>query len=104
MNASRVQRRRACIDQVRCQFRVSERRVCHVLGQHRSTQRYHPRGRADEDQLVADMIELARQYGRYGYRRVAALLRDAGWQVSDGRIERLWRREGLKVPSKQRPS
>lgn len=47
------------------------------------------------------MIELARQYGRYGYRRVAALLRDAGWQVSDGRIERLWRREGLKVPSKQ---
>lgn len=47
------------------------------------------------------MIELARQYGRYGYRRIAALLRDAGWQVSDGRIDRLWRREGLKVPSKQ---
>ncbi len=47
------------------------------------------------------MIELARQYGRYGYRRIAALLRDAGWQVSDGRVERLWRREGLKVPSKQ---
>ncbi|MGI9510155.1 MAG: IS3 family transposase [Geminicoccaceae bacterium] len=94
-------RRRACIDQVRCQFRISERRVCRVLGQHRSTQRYRPRGRADEDRLVADMIELTRQYGRYGYRRIAALLRDAGWQVSDGRIERLWRREGLKVPSKQ---
>ena len=47
------------------------------------------------------MIELARQYGSYGYRRVAALLRDAGWQVSDGRVERLWRREGLKVPPKQ---
>ena len=47
------------------------------------------------------MIELARPYGRYGYRRIAVLLRDAGWQVSDGRIERLWRREGLKVPSKQ---
>lgn len=47
------------------------------------------------------MIELARQYGSYGYRRVAVLLRDAGWQVSDGRIERLWRREGLKVPPKQ---
>ena len=47
------------------------------------------------------MIELARHYGRYGYRRIAALLRDAGWQVSDGRVERLWRREGLKVPSKQ---
>ena len=51
--------------------------------------------------MVADMIELARQYGRYGYRRIAALLRDAGWQVSDKRVERLWRREGLKVPGKQ---
>ena len=47
------------------------------------------------------MIELARQYGRYGYRRVAVMLREAGWQVSDGRIERLWRHEGLKVPRKQ---
>ncbi len=60
-----------------------------------------PRGRADEEGLVADMIELARRYGRYGYRRIAALLRDAGWQVNDKRIERLWRREGLKVPSTQ---
>ena len=51
--------------------------------------------------LVADMIELTRQYGRYGYRRVAALLRDAGWQINDKRVERLWRREGLKVPMKQ---
>ena len=71
------------------------------LGQHRSTQRHIPKGRADEDRLVADMIELARQFGRYGYRRIAALLREAGWSVSDGRIERLWRREGLKVPQKQ---
>ena len=47
------------------------------------------------------MIELARQYGRYGYRRIAALLRDAGWQVNDKRVEHLWRREGLKVPGKQ---
>ena len=46
------------------------------------------------------MIELTRQYGRYGYRRVAALLRDAGWHVNDKRVERLWRREGLKVPMK----
>ncbi len=82
-------------------MRVSERRVCRVLGQHRSTQRRLPQGRADEERLVADMIELTRQYGRYGYRRVAALLRDAGWQVNDKRVERLWRREGLKVPMKQ---
>ena len=82
-------------------MKVSERRICRVLGQHRSTQRYEPQGREDEDRLVADMIELARQYGSYGYRRVAALLRDAGWQVSVGRVERLWKREGLKVPPKQ---
>ena len=94
-------RRRACIDHVRGRLKVSERRVCRVLGQHRSTQRHRPRGRADEERLVADMIELTRQYGRYSYRRVAALLRDSGWQVNDKRIERLWRREGLKVPMKQ---
>ena len=72
-----------------------------MLGQHRSTQRRIPRGRHDEDRLVADKIELARQYGRYGYRRIAALLRDAGRQVNDKRVERLWRCEGLKVPEKQ---
>ena len=47
------------------------------------------------------MIELVRQYGRYGYRQIAALLREVGWQVNDKRIERLWQREGLKVPMKQ---
>lgn len=47
------------------------------------------------------MLELARQFGRYGYRRIAALLRDAAWHVNDKRIKRLWRREGLKVPMKQ---
>jgi putative transposase len=72
-----------------------------VLGQHRSTQRRIARGREDEERLVADMIELARQYGRYGYRRIAALLRQAGWQVNDKRVERLWKREGLKIPAKQ---
>jgi len=86
---------------VRDQLGVSERRACRVLGQHRSTQRHLPRGREDEDRLVADMIELARQYGRYGYRRIAALLRHAGWQINDKRVERLWKREGLKVPAKQ---
>ena len=47
-----------------------------------------PAGRPDEGRLVADMIELARQYGRYGYRRIAALLRDAGWHVNDKRPSR----------------
>ncbi len=52
--------------------------------------------------MTADIIELARQYGRYGYRKIAALLRStAGWVVNDKRVERIWRREGLKVPAKQ---
>ena len=80
---------------------VSERRACAALGQHRSTQRKIPRGRPDEDRLTADLIALARQYGRYGYRKIAALLRHAGWLVNDKRVERIWRREGLKVPTKQ---
>jgi putative transposase len=80
---------------------VSERRACRALGQHRSTQRKAPRGNEDEEQLTADLIELARQYGRYGYRKISALLRDAGWLVNDKRVERIWRREGLKVPPKQ---
>ncbi len=80
---------------------MSERRICRTLGQHRSTQRKVPRGREDEERLTADILELVRQYGRYGYRRVAALLRQAGWAVNDKRIERIWRRDGLKVPQTQ---
>ena len=80
---------------------VSERRVCAALGQHRSTQRKVPRGRKDEEQLTADIVEFARQYGRYGYRKIAGLLEQAGWLVNDKRVERIWRREGLKVPQKQ---
>lgn len=72
-----------------------------MLGQHRSIQRKVPRSRTDEDALTADIIALASQYGRYGYRRIAILLRDAGWAVNMKRVERIWRREGLKVPSRQ---
>lgn len=61
---------------------VSERRVCRVLGQHRSTQRKPPRWADDETALTEDIIALARPYGRYGYCRVTALLRDAGWRVN----------------------
>ncbi len=80
---------------------VSERRACRALGWHRSTQRKVPRGRDDEAALLADLVELARRYGRYGYRKIAALLRAAGWLVNDKRVERLWRQEGLKVPARQ---
>jgi putative transposase len=87
---------------VRSKLKLSERRVCRVLGQHRSTQRRVPRGQDDEARLTADIIDLARQYGRYGYRKIAELLRStAGWIVNDKRVERIWRQEGLKVPAKQ---
>ena len=56
---------------------MSERRVCLVLGQHRSTQRRIPRGRDDEQQLTEDIVALARRYGRYGYRKIAELLRSS---------------------------
>jgi putative transposase len=80
---------------------VPERRACRVLGQHRSTQRKPPSPPDDEAGLTADIIALATRYGRYGYRRITALLRHAGWQVNRKRVERIWRREGLKVPHKQ---
>ena len=80
---------------------VSERRACAALGQHRSTQRKIPNGRDDEEQLSVDIVDLARLYGRYGYRKIAELLRQAGWLINDKRVERIWRREGLKVPARQ---
>ncbi len=80
---------------------VSERRACRVLGQARSTQRHRAQGREDEPRLVARIVELARKYGRYGYRRITALLRREGWRVNAKRVERIWRQEGLKVPKKQ---
>lgn len=75
-------RRRKCIDHVRREFCVSERRACRTLGQHRSTQHKVPQGRADEQRLTDDIIELADQYGRNGYRMVTGLLNNAGWPRS----------------------
>ncbi len=82
-------------------LRVSERRACRVLGQARAVQRYGPRARDDEEPLTARVVELAGTYGRYGYRRVTALLRHEGWRVNHKRTERIWRCAGLKVPRKQ---
>jgi transposase InsO family protein len=73
------------------------------LGQPRGTQRYRPTQREDEDALTQAIVVLASQYGRYGYRRITALLKRAGWQVGKDRVERIWRREGLKVPKRQKP-
>jgi len=80
---------------------VSERRACQVIGQPRSTQRYDKQIPEDEELLRQRIIELASTYGRYGYRRITALLRNEGWIVNHKRVERKWRQEGLKVPQKQ---
>ena len=82
---------------------VSERRACQLVNQPRGTQRYQPTQREDEDRLTQAIISLASQYGRYGYRRITALLQRADWHVGKDRVERIWRREGLKVPQKQKP-
>ncbi len=82
---------------------ISERHACRLLGQWRGTQRYEGIHRTDEDALTRDIVALASEYGRYGYRRITALLREGGWHVGKDRVQRIWRREGLKIPQKQRP-
>ena len=82
---------------------MSERHACRLVGQWRTTQRYQPTQLEDEDGLTQSILALASKYGRFGYRRITALLKLAGWQVGKDRVQRIWRREGLKVPSKQKP-
>ena len=84
-------------------YGLSERHACRLLGQGRGTQRYEGVARSQEGALTEAVIALATRYGRYGYRRITALLRTAGWQVGKDRVQRIWRREGLKVPQKQKP-
>ena len=81
---------------------VTERRACAALGQSRGLQRRKKVKPDDEAGLTADIIRLASQYGRYGYKRITALLRVEGWQVNHKRVERIWRQEGLKVPAKHK--
>lgn len=84
------------------QFAVSERRACRTLDQPRSCQRYEPTPRTDEAPLTKRMLELVRQRPRFGYRRIGRLLQAEGWHAGLGRVFRLWRKEGLKVPQKKR--
>jgi putative transposase len=81
--------------------RVSERRACQVIGQSRSTPRRQRHVPDYEPRLLKRIVDLATEYGRYGYRRVTALLHREGWNVNHKRVERLWRQEGLKVPKIQ---
>ncbi len=81
---------------------ISERRACKVLGQARATQRGVLEPTDEEKRLREDIVRLACKYGRYGYRRITALLNNnEGWRVNHKRVERIWRQEGLRVPQKQ---
>ncbi len=83
-------------------YGISERKACAALDIPRSVQRYIPTRPNDEVALQEDIICLASKYGRYGYRRITALLRADGWRVNHKRVERIWREEGLKVPKNNR--
>lgn len=82
-------------------MKVSERRACKVIGQPRTTQRYAHRPDKLTEQVRPEVIKLAKEYGRYGYRKVTDLLKNQGWEVGKDRVYTIWRQEGLKVPSKQ---
>lgn len=89
------------VEQVCQTLSISERRACRVLSRGRATQRHMPHIHSDEEQLRTRIVELATRYGRYGYRRITALLREESWRVNHKRVERIWRKEGLKVPKRQ---
>jgi putative transposase len=82
-------------------LQVSERRACKVLGQIRSSQRYEKIVNQDQLRLESRVIELASEFGRYGYRQITNMLNLEGWNVGPDRVYAIWRREGLKVPQKQ---
>lgn len=89
------------MERVTQELGISERRACLVLGQARATQRRLLRVKDDEPRLVQEILALATRWGRYGYRRITALLRRQGWRVNAKRVQRIWRQQGLRVPSKQ---
>ena len=82
-------------------FSVSERRACNVLDQPRSGQRYEGLPKDEDQRLTKEILELVRQRPRYGYRRIAVLLRRDGEVINDKRMYRLWKAAGLKVPRKR---
>ena len=82
-------------------YELSERRACKIFDQYRTTQRYKKNESKFNETLRARVIELASEYGRYGYRRITALVNREGYNVNHKRIYRIWREEGLKVPQKQ---
>jgi len=82
-------KKRRAAEEIQEELAVSERRVCRVLEQPRSTQRREHAIRNDEEVLRHAVVALACNYGRYGYRRITALLRNDGWRVNHKRVARI---------------
>jgi transposase InsO family protein len=80
---------------------VSERRACKVIGQARTSQRYQPKDNEEKEKLRGRVIELAEEYGRYGYRTITDMLNNEGWRIGKDAVYTIWREEGLQVPQKQ---
>jgi hypothetical protein len=80
---------------------VSQRRACRVIGQIRSTQRYASTPKVFKENLRSRVLEIAQEYGRYGYKTVTGILNMEGWDVGKDRVYTIWREEGLKIPQKQ---
>jgi putative transposase len=95
-------RRRQAVNHAQETADISERRACKTLDQPRSTQRYEPKIANDEDVLISEIHKIVQRHPRYGVPRVYNELRYCGWQINHKRVERLWRKEGLKVPQKRR--
>jgi transposase InsO family protein len=92
---------RQAVVHVRQKLGTSERRTCREIGVARSTQPYKPISQ-DDDALRLALIRLAKQYGRYGYRKAAKPLAAEGWRVNHKKVERLWREEGLQLPARHK--
>lgn len=93
-------RQRAAVHAACKKLGYSERRVCGALGVPRSTIRHVTRTSSFTKRLLARILDLVRQFPRFGYRRIWRLLKREGWKINVKRVHRLWRREGLRVPRK----
>jgi putative transposase len=82
-------------------FHLSERRACKLLGVDRASYRYEPRPDRNAE-LREELLKLARQKPRFGYRRLHAVLERRGQAVNVKRVYRLYREEGLAVRRRKR--
>ncbi|WP_143070215.1 IS3 family transposase [Polynucleobacter asymbioticus] len=97
-------RRKSAAQLLMDRYNISERTACSLVGLSRTAYRYMPLPKDDEEPLRAEVIRMASTYGRYGYRFIASMMRNAGWgQATTAKVARIWREEGLKIPQKQPP-